>query len=401
MKRLILCLLLLLCGLTALGQGLHYVVRGTVTDAGTGKSMESVAVSLPGRTYATVTNSDGEYVIKSDAPINELIFTCLGYASVRKKTDGEGKLNVSMKRIAIQLDGAMVVSGNALDLVRQAIFMIPVNYPEQAELMDCFYRETIRKRQRYTYICEAVSRIYKYGYKHGVAADRTALDKSRVLLSQKRRDTLSVKLQGGPTQAVTFDIAKNPDFFIDEEIMCKHKLVLAGTDYIDGRAQFVVKVSPEAISDFALYNGTLYIDCETFAFTRAELSMDMSSPYLVTRQILVKKPAQLRFTPKEVSFIVNYRKAGDIYRLSYCRTTMRFACDWKKRLLSTNYTVVNELVVTGVRDTATPIRWQEMFSPRDVLMDKSKLFDDPDFWKDYNIIEPTESLERAIGHLKK
>ena len=28
-------------------------------------------------------------------------------------------------------------------------------------------------------------------------------------------------------------------------------------------------------------------------------------------------------------------------------------------------------------------------------------FDDPDFWKDYNIIEPTESLENAIDKLKK
>jgi hypothetical protein len=28
-------------------------------------------------------------------------------------------------------------------------------------------------------------------------------------------------------------------------------------------------------------------------------------------------------------------------------------------------------------------------------------FEDPDFWADYNIIEPTESLQDAIGKLKK
>ena len=33
--------------------------------------------------------------------------------------------------------------------------------------------------------------------------------------------------------------------------------------------------------------------------------------------------------------------------------------------------------------------------------DKAPLFQDPDFWKDYNIIEPSESLEHAVARLRK
>ena len=80
---------------------------------------------------------------------------------------------------------------------------------------------------------------------------------------------------------------------------------------------------------------------------------------------------------------------------------MRFSCDWKRRLFSTNYTSVNELVVTDLREPATPIERSEMFRATDILDNKAKEFMDPDFWKDYNIIEPSESLENAINRLRK
>ena len=80
---------------------------------------------------------------------------------------------------------------------------------------------------------------------------------------------------------------------------------------------------------------------------------------------------------------------------------MRFACDWRKRLFRTRYTTVNELVITDVMPEATAIDRKERFRQRDILSDKAPEFLDPDFWKDYNIIEPTESLEHAIDRLRK
>ena len=45
---------------------LRYVVSGTVLDGETGRKLESVHVSLPDRHYATVTNADGAFSIKSE-----------------------------------------------------------------------------------------------------------------------------------------------------------------------------------------------------------------------------------------------------------------------------------------------------------------------------------------------
>ena len=109
----------------------------------------------------------------------------------------------------------------------------------------------------------------------------------------------------------------------------------------------------------------------------------------------------LRFFPEEATIVLNYRPVGDQIRLEYFRSTMRFTCDWRKRLFKTRYTAVNELVVTDVRPEAVPIPRKERFRSTDYLNDKAEEFLDPDFWADYNIIEPSESLEHAIGRLRK
>ena len=151
----------------------------------------------------------------------------------------------------------------------------------------------------------------------------------------------------------------------------------------------------------ALKGKYLYIDRETLTFTRMELSLDMTDSFKAARMMLVRKPLALRFTPKELSIVVTYRMQDGRSRLEYFRSTMRFNCDWKKRLIATSYTAVNELVVTNLRQPAVQIPRAEMFRTSDILNDKAKEFLDPDFWKDYNIIEPDETLEHAIDRLKK
>lgn len=400
--KLIMLLIMTALPVMAAGQELVHSVRGKVTDSATGRPVESVAVSIPGRHYATVTNADGEYVIKSDSPIKELQFSFLGYKMERRRVQpGEETLNVRISSQALPLNESFAITGNPWHILREALYNVKDNYPQEPELLECFYRETVRKRNRYTYVSEAVARLYKTGYNRSVYADRAALEKSRVLLSQRRSDTLSIKMMGGPTEPLLLDVVKNPEVLLDENIDRYYVASLGSTAYIDDRPQFVVELRPAEKTDFALYYGTLYIDMQTMAFTRAELSLDMSDKAAATRIILVKKPLGLRFTPKKVALTINYGNSGGRYRMSYFRSEIQFNCDWKKRLIATSYSVVNELVITDLRADVQPISRADMFKSSDILSEKSAEFSDPDFWDAYNIIEPSESLEHAIGKLKK
>ena len=379
---------------------LGYSVEGNVVDATTGRPMEAVHVSVPGRNYATVTNADGNFTIKSDRPVTQVIFSYVGYRTLRQHPTG-GTMRIRLVPESLTLDQASIVTGDPLEIVRTAIENIPDTFADHPELLECFYRETVQKRNRYIYVSEAVARMYKTGYNGDVYRDRTALEKSRVLLSQRRTDTLSVKVQGGPTQAMVFDVVKNPEVLFDPDELANYDFEMGTPTYIGDRLQVAIHFRPGSDVEWALYYGTIYIDREYLSFTRIEMTLDMSDVGKATRMMLVRKPLALRFTPKELSIVVSYRQQNGRNRLEYFRSTMRFNCDWRKRLFATSYTAVNELVVTDLREPVLQIPRSETFRTSDILSDKAAEFADPDFWKDYNIIEPTESLEHAVGRLRR
>ena len=398
----IICLLLLGQSLLAATDTLRlgYSADGKVVDAATGRALESVLVTIPGRRHSTVTNADGVFTLKSDSPFNEVAFSFLGYRADTLKA-GEG-MKVRLRNENLKLDAASIISGNPEKIVWAAIDNIWYTYCTQPELLECFYRETLQKRKRYTYVAEAVARIFKNRYSGGsISRDAAALEKSRILLSQRSRDALSVKTQGGPTMAVHLDLVKNSNALFSRDEMSNYKFEMGMPQYIGDRLQFVIKMSPNVVTDYALYYCTLYIDRELLTLTRIEASLDMSDTGKATRMILVKKPATLRFYPQECSIVINYHLEGKRSRLEYLRSTIRFHCDWRKRLFRTDYTAINELVVTDVRPEAIPIERSQRFSTADYLTDKSGEFSDPDFWADYNIIEPSESLEHAINRLRR
>ena len=405
MRKYLILIAFLVCSTALFAQvdsvRLGYSVHGTVVDAATGRPMESVHVSVPDRHYATVTNADGGFTIKSDQPVSEVVFSYMGYRTQSLHPTGQA-LRVRMLSESLTLEEASIITGDPYEIVRAAIDKIPDRFSRQPELLECFYRETVRKRNRYIYVSEAVARMYKTGYDGTVYRDRTALEKSRVLLSQRKADTLSVKVQGGPTQAMTFDVVKNFEILFDKDEMALYEFEMGMPTYINDRLQFVIRFRPGYRQvDWALYNGTLYIDRELLSFTRIEMSLDMSDINKATRMMVIRKPLTLRLTPRELSVVINYRLQDGKSRLSYFRSTMRFNCDWRKRLFATSYAAVNELVVTDVREPAVPIARADAFRTIDILSDKAAEFLDPDYWKDYNIIEPTESLENAIGRLRK
>ena len=113
----------------------------------------------------------------------------------------------------------------------------------------------------------------------------------------------------------------------------------------------------------------------------------------------------LRFRPKQLTMTIAYTTDEQgVTHMSYLRNEMRFNCDWKRRLFASSYTTVSEMVVTddvACGSDAKRPKGRASFGLKDRFYDRVEYFDDPDFWADYNIIEPTESLEHAIDKLKK
>jgi hypothetical protein len=363
-------------------------------------------VSISGTGIGTITNEDGRFTIKINDSLqtHNLEFSRIGYYNkqIAIGSNDIADITILMDMNAKELPEVVVQYADPLTVLKQALEKIDKNYSLNTNLLTGFYRETVKKGRNYIDISEAVIDIYKTPYSKGIYSDRVEVIKGRKLLSQKVSDTLAVKLVGGPVLSVSADVVKNPDFFLSANELPLYQFSYEDPVMIEQRPHLVIKCKPSGVSPHPLFNGKIYIDRNSLTISKAELSLDMDDKAKVTTAILRKKPAKLRFKPEEVSFIINYKQHNGVTYLNYIENVIRFKCDWKRRLFSTSYTVVSEMIVTDIRsDNILKISNKSAFKNDHALTDKVRDFYDENFWEDYNIIEPSESLESAINKLKK
>lgn len=384
----------------------YVTISGVVKDQRTRRTLEYVNISVPGTSIGTVTNADGVFEIKVADSIRaqRLEISYMGYANQRIAISGEDMEGVMiyLRPNINTLPEVVVKAMDPLRLVKEAVGKIPANNSNRHNLLTGFYRETVRKRRNYINVAEAVVNIYKTPYSEDINNDRVQVYKGRQLVSPKRGDTLIVKLQGGPNGAIFGDVVKNRELLFGPEALRDYKFRMEAPVMLDERLHFVVSFEPQTVQPYPLFYGTLYIDEETLAFTQAEFSFNMKDRNKITNAILKRKPFNLRFKPEEITYLVTYKQENGFTYLNYMRNEIRFKCDWKRKLFSTNYSVVSEMVVTDKKTNGvSTIPYKEAFSSKTVLSDKVNSFYDENFWEGYNIIAPTESLESAVKKLKK
>ncbi len=385
----------------------YITVTGIVKDKQSRKALSSVNISVPGTNIGTVTNEDGVFSLKlkekRHSPVMEI--SHLGYRNQRINIDSDNREPITVLLIPhTNLINEIVVLGvNPLLLVQEALKNVSNNYINSPSLLTGFYRETGQKGKKYINVSEAVVNIYKTSYAKSIDDDKVRILKGRRLLSQKASDTLGVKLMGGPTLGVYADIAKNRDAFINPDGLNLYNFRMEESVNINNTPQYVVSFTPKVeLPDEALFSGKIYIDKDHLTFSRIEFALDMSSKYKATKAILYKKPLGLRFNPQEMSYVVTYKLDNGKAVLNYIRNNIRFKCDWKRRLFARTYSVVSEMVITDLTtNNVIPIRQRDSFDREDAFYDKVASFENDNFWEDYNIIEPSESLEHAVFKLKK
>lgn len=383
-------------------------VTGTVRDRQTRKKLENVTVTLAGTSISTVTNAEGVFSLKipgQDAG-KYLRLSHVNYQNTRFSTTapanaGHLKATIWMTPVTRQLDEVVVYGGEARRIVEEALKRIPQNYSSSESMLNAFYRETIQKRSRYIGVSEAMMDVYKTSYKQRSAdRDKVQLAKARRLLSQKHSDTLAVKVVGGPNLAIYLDVVKNGEALFDAQTLDYYFFYQEPSVMLNDRIQYVISFRPRVTLDYALFEGKVFIDRENLSLTRAEFSLDLSEREKAVAAILHKKPVGLRFRPLEVNFLATYRQQDGKTYLNYICNEMRFKCNWKRKLFSSSYTARSEMVVVDREDHPDRIiARRDAFKEKQIFYDVVPEYWEEDYWKDYNIIEPTEPLENAVKKL--
>ena len=383
----------------------YSIISGYIVDETNEEPLIYANISVPNTNIGMVTNDDGKFILKipDSVAVKEITVSHIGYKSFSfsfSKGDVEG-ISIRLVPVVTKLKEVIVQIPDVRKILNEAVLKIHDNYSNANNILTGFYRETIKKRNHYISISEAVTGVFKQKYSSG-GGDRTEIYKGRRLLSQKTNDTIAVKLLGGPNIAIYADIVKNRDLLLSPEMIDNYSYSFVKIIFIDKRPQYVIAFVPRVITPYALYTGVLYIDKESLAITRAIFHLDLKDKNKATDMILKKKPSGLHFDPLNVDFVVTYETGSDgrTY-LRYIRNDIYFKCDWKRRIFATKYDVTSEMVITDYKKTERRIPWRRTFRSYHSLTDKVDDFVDPDFWEDYNILEPTETLDKAVNKLKK
>ena len=383
-------------------------IRGKVVDAENGTPLVFATVAVKESNVAIITNIDGEFTLKIGEPVTakNLEVSFLGYKNktilISDMRDNGYKNVISLEAAPIPIKEIIVKPLDPVDIVKKAINNIGKNYADVPNLMTAFYRETIRKNRTYVSIGEAVVEIFKAPYANDIRFDGARIYKGRKSSDVEKMDTVLFKLQGGPVSVLQLDIAKNTEAVLTNEAMEYYNYSITGVIEIDDKPHYVIDFIQKPSVDMPLFMGSLYIEVDSYAITEVEFGFNLSDKEAAKSIFIRKKPLGMEVTPEVATYRTKYREQDGKWYFAYSRAEVRFKVDWKKKLFNTYYTTMSEIAVTDRTDQEViKFAGKDKIKYTDVFSEKVSSFTDPEFWGEYNVIEPDQSIESAIRRLSR
>lgn len=380
--------------------------EGKVINAKTKKPVVFANVYLDGTSIGTVTNAEGEFLLKIPKNVKKEVLgvAYLGYKNQLiplKNLKYENNI-ISLEPSPIPIEEVIIRTSDPVQLLRTAIKNIKKNYPNIPEQQVGFYRETIKQNRNYVEVAEAVLDVYKSSYIDDFDFDRIKIYKGRKNQDVKKMDTILFKFQGGPKTAFLLDMVKTPGNLLYEDMLEYYNFELIGITRINDKESYIIEFDQKDNVDYPLYKGKIYLDIKTLAVAGVEFRFSDKGIDMAGAELVRKKPVSMRLDVESGNYLVNYREIDGKWYLNHVRSELVFKCKWNKKLFSSKYTTMFEMAVTD-RDpeNVTKYKFKDAAKMRDVFADQVNYFADEDFWGEYNYIVPDESIENAISRLNK
>lgn len=389
------------------------IISATVFDIQTKKPVQQAVVSLKNTNLSIVTNQDGYFTLKilSDriTARDSVSVSYLGYATVTLPvttliaTENRKGVEIFLHPVSYSLDPAIITPNDPAAIFDLAFSRIKNNFVQENVSMTAFYREVFRKGNRdYLSLNEAVIDINKAGYRFFGSNNRVALYKGRSSSNIEKEDSLFFVIRGGPLSTLDLDIVGDP--FIGVYLHDTHRFydfTFGEAEMIDDKLFYTLifneKYSPD-IHEY--YKGKIYIEKETYAIGRIEFEIDMGKTLNAERYFVKEKPRNYNFDIISVKYLVNYKQNSDgLWNFSYSRFDMELNAYKRFSLFKKRYYITSELAITDISSHPIEIAQSDRLRYSDIIGNKISDFVDDDFWREYNIIEPDQTIEVIINRI--
>lgn len=382
------------------------LLRGRVLAGDTKNPLTNASVTLANSNVSSVTNQDGYFSIRvpASARSSQLMIRFLGYENMSIQVSSlidKPNNNIMMIPHSIQLGEVEIVSGDGANLIKEALTRVPQNYSEDPNMMVAFYRESIKKGSNYISLVEAVLDVYKSSYRS------FENDQARIYIGRKAtdispRDTILLKFQGGISDALLLDVAKNPEIVFGTD-GSEYIFNIQSLISINNKPHYIISFMPRAGIKDILFRGTIYLDASSLAFARIEFNMNVEDRKDATNVFIRRKPSKMKVDVERAQYVVDYIESGGKWFFNYSSTNVAFKVRWTNRffgLFATTYTIGSEMAITDrYEDGIVKFPRAERIRSTDVIAEKVEYFQNPNFWGEYNVIEPDQEINDAIKRL--
>jgi len=380
--------------------------KGIVIDSKSKKPLVFATLLVNETNISSVTNTQGEFLLK--IPTNysnqRVTVSFLGYTS--KVIDfndlNESNIIIKLETHIEELSEIKINIEDANSLIREMLKNRGNNYFDFPTSMTAFYRETIKKRRSYVSLSEAVVEVNKQAYTNN-KNDLLKLYKARKNTNYNKLDTITLKLKGGPSSTLKIDVMKNPLDFFGDEIFDRYQFNFETNTKIDDKPVYVVNFKQKKHINDPFYYGKLFIDANTYALISTKFYLNLEDKEKASRLFVIKKPKKATVIPTQATYQINYRQKNGKWHFGYSRIELGFKIDYDKRLFNSVYNIVMEMAITDWKAITedTTIRFRDRLKPSVILSDEVQGFADPEFWGEFNVIEPEKPIENAIKKIQK
>lgn len=404
MKKIIVFIVFLCFANSVIGQN-QQELTGLVLDE-ENKAIPFANILLPSQSIGTITNNDGDFVLKAGAEIklDTLVISCIGFETLKldlTELDLKEKLTLQLKQSTTELEEVVVSPRKPTELILEAWTKIPQNYKNDPMMMKGFYRETIQLDQKLISLSEAVISIYKTPYQ-----DRQQIDQMKLLKGRKSKDVAESNILDN----MSISGGLNVDFVK----YGLHSLIPGNFQYydfkienllIDGdNAIYVISFDQKDEVKLPLLKGKVYLDAESLAFTAVNYGYSPKGlQYANIPDKRRKKAARkLGYSVKTVSANtqVNFIKKDNYWYLQSGISTFRGKIVHKRKQEESISYRANLVITEHSNENVVSIPKEEQLVTFGIDLGKQIGADyDQDFWKEYNYTLPNEALKKLSKSL--
>ncbi|MRR22597.1 carboxypeptidase-like regulatory domain-containing protein [bacterium] len=379
-------------------------IGGKIIDAETSEPLPYATNGTSHRGRGTVTNSNGEFILRiSEACLEDtLTVSYVGYVNrlLPVRSLPGNVMTITMDRDYIPIPEIIIRAQDPLLILRRTISSVASNYGTTPAMLTGFYREGVYRKKEPQIYSEAVVKIYKSPYTRSLQNDQIKVIRSRKIENLEAKDTLAVRLKAGLSATLSLDGMRHLFDFLDPQSFNSYEYHLTDIVTIDGQTAYVISFKQREWVTEALMQGDMYINVDNYSLMLAEFEVNPLYIDQTGESFISRLPRDYVMKPEYVRYRTRYRNVDGRYYLTHVRGDLGFMARGRKRVFSSRFNVFFELAVTEHRTDNVARFDHEELAPAYSIFSQTIEGYDPGFWKDFDFLKPEDDLVAALEKLR-